>query len=817
MSLQNAINVYSQLFDHRVRHDKAFYRSVYTNLVAVDALEANLRGNAEAVASGGVNSLANTRVYHDLFLYGVQFLQHATNTHHIEVPAAPSHRKNLPKTDLEGEDITSLSAKTPAKEEVLEPPKTVDSEFAAIDGDLRVELTANIARILQTWFRCVGDPNKGLLHRLFVLPGTSEILNDSHLYALLYSTRTYLELTLDDIEAVYADANPRFLGLGAVKELLFLLYEALRAIFFVLPAKSKKTTNNLLITKSLLFTFYKVEFASVLNRILQLTSNSVNEEGEVNPPPIRLSFETLMKVFVATATLSNVPTAYLLVDKVSLSLDITTMDVESPNVYENLIKNTKQFTETSYHSEICLKFLPILARNFNQFYQFKPDLFISQVTDASFFDWITGSRFSDNLYLSYDTVNTTTDMIKNHQNLFLVDKDPIVAELGNRFPNKGDEDPECIDILPLNLLLLSLSRNPSFLGLFTHQPAVNHKIEDYAPSEDTKVCLLEIWLCVMSYVFQYQHKGETNRHISKTALLLLLQLTSPNSHDKEGHGAVIDNLKRFQINEFKWKLCHHRSPIIPNNLDKDGFKLSLFYIFDIVQILLRYNLTRKLALDEYTMGVTIIYQISAYIRNLNAEDTAALKVSNYLWGELFQTLVNVLAFIDKQNVPDTEPLAEEIFAVFEVFLDDKFSTTIQLGGESSQAGAHVLRAVNHDLIYCLLRQYEHLHGLFERVVDKRGNFSNLTRCFRFIAKDILGEGQEGEPQLDLLHIDYDSPSMIEKISGYTVKRGEVEDVDSLSGDNYTYRETFKWLELERAEAGEKVVETFAALYRTKWV
>lgn len=780
-----------------------------------------MRGNSDAVASGGVNCLANTRVYHDLFLFGVQFLQHATNTAHIEAPVEV-HRKTLPKTDLEGEDITSLSSnktevetsKHASKESRESAPKT-ETDFQNIDGELRVELIANIAKILQTWFRSLEDPKRRLLHKLFVLPGTSDVLNDSHLYALLFSIKSYLELTLEKIEAIYTEPNPHFLGLGAVKELLFLLYEALKVIFTALPPKSaEKVSNNALITKSLLLTFYKVDFAVVWDRILQITSNIISEEGVPKAPPIRLSLETLMKVFVAISTLSNVPTAYLLVDKVSLSLDITTMDVESLNVYENLIKNGKQFTETSFQSEIGLKFLPILARNFNTLYNFKPDLFISQVTNASFFDWLTGSRFSDNLYLSYDTVNSTTNMVKNHRNLFLVEKDPIVDELETRFSENASEDPETIDILPLNLFLLSLSQNPSFLDIFTHQETVSHKIEDYSASEDTKVYLLEIWLCVMSYVFQYQHKRDVNRHISKTALLILLQLTSANVHTKEGHRSAIENLKSFQINEFKWKLCHHRSPIIPNNLDKDGFKLSLFYIFDIVQILLRYNLTRKLALDEYTMGVTIFYQISGYIRNLSKEDTVALKVSNYLWGELFQTLVNVLTFVDKQKVADSEPLVEEIFAVFEVFLDDKFSATIQLEGDSSQAGAHVLRAVNHDLIYCLLRQYEHLYGLFERVVDKKGNFSNLTRCFRFLEKEILGE--EGEEQLDLLHIDYDSPEMVEKISQYTLKRGDVEDVDSLSGDSYTYRETFKWLDLERAEAGSKAVESFGVLYRTKW-
>lgn len=897
MSHNKSINTYTQLFDTRVTKDAGFYKDVFITPILEDALLSTLRANSESSSSFSRVSDYEVKVFQNIYIYGLRYLTDAmqysedieTNGKHPvasyidsideggeDITSLSGGRTPLTTTiDVdEGDDITSLNGRTPSRasrrdssvsalssNSSIRPSKPL-GEFEGLDKELRLELIANIAKILQIWFRNITESSKNnykhykalksshayqydLLFCLFKLPGT-DILNDANLQDLLVKVSWYLNNALNEVELnVSTGQQTDFPNLVVIKELIFLVYEILHALFqsTFISDKFKSTGNDNVIIRSLLLTFYKIDLGSIFQRLLSITSNRQVDEELFELPKIRLSLESLMKMYIIIASLSNVPPDYLLVNQQSISSDITTLSSESPNVYELLLTETKQISITQFNEEFNLRLLPILCFNFNYYHEFKPDLLIYQIKNSSFVNWITGNRFNDNLYLTYNPTANTTSFTANSKNISFVEHDPFLQEVAKLHDNKkfllnnGEVDPEdqvlvySPEFLPINLLLFTMTRNKDFLNLFTKQiNEVTHKIEDHSPNEDNKVELLEIWLCVHSYLYQYQYKSLFNKFVCKLSLLVLLKITSPKALIKlEEPVDVVDNLLHFQINEFKWKLCHHRLPIIPNNFGNNGYKSSLLYIIDMLQILFRFNLTKKLNVDNYKAGITVVYQILHKFKSLTSKhDKDAL--GSYPWNELYKTLINILKFIWKQinyqsaiNSLWIQSLIEEIYLVFDILLSNQFNTIIQITNDFQQVGKHLVKSINYELVYEILLNYEFVHEFYKTLFKTKQHFPNLEKCFNYLQEQfpLANKQEEGEGSRAIEHIDHDDPKLIEKITSFTLNSPDsADDMYELEEREYNFRDTLKYFNKPYSsynlKSNSELFELYSILYDIKW-
>lgn len=758
----------------------------------------------------------------------------------------------------EGDDITTLNGKDTSRRssnlsvssnqktslpKISNPSFPLKSEknaFEKIDEDLRIEVICNILKTIAVWFKNINATNKmlrksknslgvlqdvDLLSTLFQLTNSnSPSLDETYLHKLLKICAWYLNYAI-----AYVEQNPglpEYKNLGIVKEVIFLLSDILKTIFASL-LYHKDSTMELAITESLLFTFFKVDFCKGLDKLLTITTPKLIESEQQNEPyyklpDISLSSETLMKLYNFIGALINVPSRYLPVPSTSFSDDITIMNKESPNIYENYFCNSKEFNSVTFNQEINLRFLPNYAIDFNLYYNLKPDLLMNQIKTGSFMNWITGNRFNDNFYLNYDTCAHVTNLSTNYKFFNLAetsDKYTFIDELqsieklrsSQLNQNKGDDDEYVIDIyelLPMSLMLYSYIKNSSFLEHFTKQVhKVDHRIEDITPSDSSYVEIYEIWLCVLSYTFQYQHKSIPLQANTQISLLILLELTSlhKKTNSNEDSPLVIDNLKNYQINEFKWKLCHQRLPIVPTNIGKEGFKSSLFYILDTLQIFIRFNLTKRINLFNFKLINGIIYQI---IQELNNAQPETLAIDSYPWNEFFKSLTNVLLFIKKHdlvatkhitdlgNVNKLKSLVEEIFIIIDLLLNEKFGNIMQMTNDMQSSGSHILKSINYELLYIILLNYHSVESLMEDFSLQNANhLPNLRNCMSFLnSKFHLTEEskqkEENKSKIDLIDFDYDSPVLIKELSDYA-KYPNPEPVDSEK--TYRYKDTFKFI------------------------
>lgn len=777
----------------------------------------------------------------------------------------------------EGEDITTLSGKQPSRSEssvsILSVQKsdgpdgpTISSlptplnfgkgVFDDIDEDLRFELICNILKILRIWFSNINITNKGLrksknslgvnqevdlLTILFQLPNNASATNfdESYVSTVLKLCTWYLNYAISYVEK--NPALPEYKNLNTIKEIVFLLSDILKTVFASL-LYHKESSMELAITESILFSFFKVDLYSVLDRLLIMTTpnpfkSEQNDTTKYKQPDISLSSETLMKMYSLISALVNVPSRYLPASSTSLGGDITLTEKESLNIYETYFCSSKEFNEISFNREINLRFLPHYAIDYNFYYNFKPDLLLNQIKSGSFMNWITGNRFNDNFYLNYHTSENITNLTANYDFFNLaedceylyVDEVKLLEDHRIKVLNqyKGDEEDYIIDsneLLPMSLMLYTYVKNFTFLQLFTNQSyKVNHKIEDITPEENKYIEIYEIWLCLLSYTFQYQHKSIVLQANTQISLLILLKLTSSQKiiQNKERQISIIENIKNYQINEFKWKLCHQRLPIVPNNIGKEGFKSSLFYILDTLQIFIRFNLTKKINLFSFKLASGIIYQV---LQELYRTEDELIAIDSYSWGEFYKTLTNLLLFIKKHNLVATKhvrelgnasklkSLVEEILIIINVLLSEKFGDIIQMTNDMKSSGEHLLKSVNYELTYILLLNYHLVNDLMKEFeLDNVAHLGNLRNFMKFLDSNFhldeeSKQKEENKAKIDLIDLDYDSPVLVKELSDYP-KHPLTEYPD----DNdvvYKYKDTFKCLKTSDVMSDSQILKVF---------
>ncbi|KAK6459971.1 hypothetical protein DFJ63DRAFT_291195 [Scheffersomyces coipomensis] len=913
MNHNQAISLYSQIFNIQGSKNSQFYKSIFTTPIHSESLLSVLVSNSEFILN--YPSHQNVWIIQAILENGIRLLEDAVEFPHDEEAKAskPTVRRRSTATSLsakdiesiistpmphnsssyafelddggdditalngnlnpssefdDGDDITNLKTKSSYNQGTgisgsatnittrLRNPSLTSmepKEFIGIDEGLRIELTSNILSILKVWFTSVSEVNdkfkkrrgsnttsqssSELLTNYFGTPGNKQTLDDSYLLRLLTILKWYLNKALLEIEVSNAD---EFANLIVLKEILFLLSEILRSIYSSILFY-KEGDNEFTIIQSLLFTFYKVNFSKIFSKMLDLTNAKKVGEGEYEASKIRLSLETLTKLYSISSILVMIPDSLIPVNPITLSSDITNMQHESPNPYEQYLQSEVKFDQESFYYDISSRLIPILAIDFNYCYQFRPDIMVANIQSGSFLTWFTGSRFNDDLYITFDTVQNVTNIQNNYQNLSITKSkdDSYLSELFSIYTKRikkqqldtDDDELHLPELLPITMLLFTNTmKNQSFTYQFTNQIyPIHHHIEDIVANEDTTIETFDIWLSILSYVCQYQYKSPSLQLIVKLSLIILLRLIKTSS----------DNLKVYKINEFKWKLTHQKSPIIPTNNGKLGIKGSLFYILDIIQNLIRFNLTNKLNVVNFRLSINIIYQIVDIFKR-----DSDLELGNYNWKELFITIFNLLNFIKRQNlfnskyfiilnqVDQLKAMIEEILLILDQLLIPRFNQIVQINniedthmiGNGGLFGAHTYKSINYDLIYHILLNYEMISRYLSLFDSKR--FKNLTHCLQYFENEFYlteeskknGTSDSGSTKLDLFDHDFDSPVLIKKIQSFTLV--DVQDTialkDPMSEDEYTFKDTLKYTRQERVTLeDEELFKLFQSLLSLK--
>lgn len=574
-----------------------------------------------------------------------------------------------------------------------------NGSVVALTSAVKADPVANTAHILRLWFECLSSDAP--IASIFGLPGTDAPLTESHFTALLASLKEY-------IERVSANGL-HYSFITPLKEVIILLHLTLCALFHAVLKDHAGTSNRFVIVKSLLHAFFAVDLSETINLFL------VETHTKALPKTIALSYEVLMRLHVIYSTLAASPMEFVSVDKVGLSLDITSFPTTLPNPYANVLANLDFENE-----EIVLvfeaRFLPLLLAMYSYFYSMEPDLLLQTTRSESFFGWITGNRFSLASYGGIDTLGELAGLFGPTPFLQEVEKFEYRARLSALVLITID-DPRATKapmFLTLALTMYQLMKNHSFLVWLTTRPVtLEHQV----------VPFFDLWLCTASFVLQWQFKCRINTHAARLTLLILLKLTSSTQQ-------TVHRLREYDVNEFKWKLCHQKGPVIPVDSDTDGHKLALLYIVDLMQVMFRYNLSKRVDMDNCKIALTVLYQVL-----LECEAHQFEGMHNYHWNELYKTLLNFVRFVGKNcNEEKVKYVVEEVFLIFDLVLGPTFSHILEKEQQYWLSGSHVARSINFDLLYLMLSHHDEVKALFDRFIIKRENFSHVESCLSKLAE-----------------------------------------------------------------------------------
>lgn len=732
-------------------------------------------------------------------------------TMHVAHLANASPQKSMTKANGQLEKQTIAENTSERRQSVVSiSDDTIElPPLGELDVAGRNMLVTRIASVLRLWFGNLWEASKknnlDAVGIVFDLPGSKGRLTEQHLAELLLRVKWFMD-------AVLSLPKSHIGYLGSLKELILLMHEILRGLYKAIALeRDKPGSRRFLIVKSVLHSFFKVDISQTLDKLNAHTWRSSDQIESATENDIRLSYETFMHLYVIQGSLASSPLSILLLDKVSLSLDITTIKTTSPNVYTNYLSHL-DFEESEKLSPYISRIMPLLAANFNYFYGLMDDMLSYTLNHSSFFSWITGHRLSTNGYMSIDTVEQITNLHKNCKNLCSVEKikhDPLLEDIlrfecTTRLKAIGviqAEDERALrapGFLNVTLLLYTLVQNASFVKILTSQK------EESLES----VSLLRLWLCVSSYILHHQAKLRINTYSSRLVLLIILTLVLKKT-------GAMENLKKLTINEFKWKLCHHKSPVVPNDLGEKGEKNILLYIVDIVQVMLRFNLSKKLDLDNCKISLTVLYHIL-----LEFEENPVDGIGAYRWVELYRTLIHFVKFVAKNfNEEDLKYVVEEVYLIFDLILSPRYDNIYEISEDSWIFGSHSVKSVKYDLLFSILQQLQPLVAIYDRFIPRRANFQRVDV---YIQKLLEEFNPQETKERDLYEVN-------SKLGKITLELGTAQDeperenppLTTVVLESFNYSDTFKYLDKYQDyidfDRQVEILDMFAVLYDFTWV
>ena len=822
-------SLYKELFNDSTENDESFYKSIFTTPVYDDLLLGILRKNSEAIGFASDVAERNLSVLQKIFTSGLVVFGDAiqypnTDTSPKDGPHAtaqsPAGKLSLSSemildngggditelngtllsnsskqvlTDFDdGDDLTTLNGQQGQQsQQGQEDSKSnstaslaSDREFEFLDDKLRTQLIENVIKIFRDWFQNVIDVNEKLRkskeltndHDLCVklFESFREKKNVTPLVQLLTKVKWFLNISLQRIEN--SPVGAQFLSLAAMKEAIQLLNGILGSLYYGLyHYKSTKEAYNVL--KSLLFSFYEVDFCDILQRTIKITNPTAkNGEEGYDPPKVLLSVDTLVNLYRLLGVLVNIPA--ILIPEVQVNSDITTLPTALKNPYKLVFD--KSYDWDLFNEEINLKFLPFFCMEYNYCYKFRPDLMVAKIQNSSLINWISGNRLSSDLYVNCMTTDVITNLQLNNklsltnkaeEDLYLKELQAIYEHKLIRLSIRGagdDSHLELAQLLPALIHIYTLSKNPSFVKVFTTQKYKYYSELETRPEDEVEyVELFEVWLSLLSYLFEYQYRSLLMQDLTKLSLATLFNLP-------------LESLQKFQINECKWKLCHQKVPFVSVNIGKLGYKSALFYILDAIQNLFRFNLTYKLNVSNISLGLSLTFNILELFKK-----DPTIDLSNYSWDDFHLSLFGLIKFFRKQSMikskyvtfEDLGALVEDCLLILNLLLDSRFNAVQQNTGEEpstimSMLGLSSSKSINYGLVYNILLNYESIQGLVANFdLQNSKNLDSLFYCMKYF-DDVFYLTEESKlhakfNKIDLIDFDFDSAQFISAINIFT--------------------------------------------------
>ncbi|CCE82012.1 Piso0_002704 [Millerozyma farinosa CBS 7064] len=869
MNASSSIHHYTDLFREESLSDEKLWL-VYTSPVHEEALKSSFDVNLSQADASTQSKVLD--VYSRILKYGGRILSSTVRNKNLNANSVDSSasaedpqkdvknggdredQSSRPSTAVSGESGTFNDDESEDITVLIEDNSSVGDQTdsllsnltSTMDKELAYELIINIIRIMSTWFKALDTASRrmrradepsptsnDLVVSLFDLtPGKDEGVSEKYLHGILLDLKTVLGLVVKEVNTgseSYKDAN------HVVRHVLRLLSHISKSLLYFY--NTTKDSDNQNISRNLIFQLLRVNFYSELDQLLSICTPN-KESDSYNDPFISLdhqAWKSFYLIYSFFAVFSDEKT----VKSFSSSPDGNAIELRNPT-FSYCVSQMKNFDHETYISEVSSISIPLLSLNFNLFYGLAPDLMTQDISNSSFFGWITGNRFGDNLYTKFDTVSFVTNFSSNLENLTsLKQENSIIKELQTSFDfhtkflkqyGSGKEGSfiENTDLLPINLFLFTLTKNSTFLKHFATQAhPVNHTIEDLIPNEDKHVELYEIWLCLLSYSFHYQYRFPKMQSNSQLALAILTKLTSPDEFQYDGKSfSCLDLITDYKINEFKWKICQHKRPLIPLNIGKEGIKSSVFYCLDVLQTFFRFNLTRKLNIHNFKLAILSTFRI---IEKLKHSEESSLNMESYGWSSFYHHLMNVVIFIAKQDLINSEymiktkntlklkSLVEEFFVVIDMLLSNKFRKIIQLPEDKNSSGTHLLKSVNYELIYLILLNYEKVKHLLSQI-DAADTFylKNISACLGFLESSFYlneekQDGNAATKKLDTLNLDYDSALLVEKLMEFSNVDTD-EDEDILKA--LKFKESFKLKEKRNLLSDSQLLRIFNVAFDT---
>lgn len=740
--MKHAINIYTKLFDPTYFKDVEFYKSLYTTPIHEQALASTLSSNSELMSSSPQLLENNVLVLQEMYNFGLEFLidamrypnkesklsvgdlglglglgveafDLADDNNDITSMMGSSGRVNPRSSSLvdmyEDDDIASMGVnnnranKLPSAVAAIaideENDDTSDfSEiipnvkhtpipstiFGSIDDSLRSELIVNILLIFKTWFQNISHANTFIRKAKETLGIT---FSSSDLLTKIFKQPPQLMTKLLQIIQWYLQDKFSFTdstGYASILASVSLLFQIVRTLM-----KCLKESSNLTLVLSIL----EVDFAPELDKLLIASSSS--------RLPFNLMFKSRLEIYTIIGVLVKLSNWSSKITTSSSTVpddDITTSEDTKTSIV-HYISTVKIYNAADFHNQITYKVTPLLSMDYKFWYEYKPDILLDQLTSSLFVSWFTGNLIGSSEYASYNTSVDITSAANNISEFTIpgVDDEKVLDELQDIYTERDQKlnlhqkeehssisaatiEPEVNSksLLPILLYLHAHFENSSFLFNLT---------SDYHPKNlnslnfDSHIELLDILLSLSSYVFFYLHNSSVMKSSGKLFLDILLKLTSNQAIGGIDHDStlvVADRVEDFEINEYKWKLCHHKEPVIPISSTSYGFKPSKLYILDTIQVFMRFNMTKKLDVPSFKMANSIIFQILSKEVNKG--------IHEYKWDSFYKTIFNVLLFIKKYKL--------------EVLVNDDSTAT----SESTVSDANLVASIAPDGILELVEE-----------------------------------------------------------------------------------------------------------------
>lgn len=636
--------------------------------------------------------------------------------------------------------------------------------------------------------------NVDLLPSLFEENGETSILTVNDFHTLL----AHLNIVMTEI--VSTKYQQKF---GFLDKIILRIYDIVATLTQLMSAERFNKKEGNIRAQSLFKSFFAVDFSSVFGEILQVTTpveKVVDAEGNVsgevstsddsksvtNSQPLQVEYKTLLRILAILSEFACCPSSLLSVDKDNFLMDIGNARESKINLYRKH-QNSIDFFKSENGRMLHSRLVPILCALFNHFYDLQPDLLLASLKHSSFFGWITGHAFAANLYMAVNTIDEYTaldERLDETKFPFIDPEDTALLKLDAPEALKAIQKKvvELPSFFITSLAILDLLKNASFVEYLT------------GPDSVGRIHLLDIWLCVTSYVSQHQKVSNHGRAGVRSSLMVLLELTSDKS-------PALALLKSHRINENVWKLCHQKAPLLP--LSSNGPEVSaLLYCIDVLQITLRFNISKNFSLDNAKIALTVLYQILKECEARPYDDLVS-----YHWKELYETLVHFVLFVSKhRNEEDVKYVIEEVFSIFELVLSPSFAKIIEKSTDYFLLGSHIIKSMNYDLFYILLHEYKSLLHLFEKFIIYEVNFSRTRKAFSTLEKEFkLNESRE-----------IDESEVVPILNKLSLLSDEAAEETVIDLKKFNYADTFKyWLvdrEIRSIEEEAEFLDLYSQLY-----